>query len=377
MLSFSDYSANNQDKFLDDMIGAYMGFDTKFGTFLDDYKDNLEMLKFYNEQSLSFLDAGKYNRANGSFLENVIEENLKPVQPTVSGGGGYVYRTEDTQYQPVDYWGTIGSSDYSRPTYNYNGNYSEASIKELQSTIQSIVGDDAWINQDGKLGAQTEGFIEQILNSNNARDIAILNDALAKAGVSYSYGVGGKGSSTGYIGGSGSGGSGGIGSNITNADTASIQNYLNSQGYYGGRSSSNVDGIYGSNTTAAVKAFQASHPGLAVDGIVGPATLAAMQAAGYKAYASGIENGPVTYTGLAMLHGTPSSPEYVLNSDQAYSLLRYMATTKPEAVAPGCGDTIYNFTGGITMNGVNDPEAFFGELMKATSNRFNVTKNRY
>ena len=36
---------------------------------------------------------------------------------------------------------------------------------------------------------------------------------------------------------------------------------------------------------------------------------------GLSSYSSGIENGPVTYTGLAMLHGTPSSPEYVLNSD--------------------------------------------------------------
>ena len=34
-----------------------------------------------------------------------------------------------------------------------------------------------------------------------------------------------------------------------------------------------------------------------------------------KSYASGIENGPVTYTGMAMLHGSPSNPEFVLNSD--------------------------------------------------------------
>ena len=34
-------------------------------------------------------------------------------------------------------------------------------------------------------------------------------------------------------------------------------------------------------------------------------------------YSSGIENGPVDFTGLAMLHGTPSNPEYVLNSKQA------------------------------------------------------------
>jgi hypothetical protein len=40
---------------------------------------------------------------------------------------------------------------------------------------------------------------------------------------------------------------------------------------------------------------------------------AASQIGGY--YSSGIENGPVTRTGLAMLHGSSSSPEYVLNSD--------------------------------------------------------------
>jgi hypothetical protein len=44
-------------------------------------------------------------------------------------------------------------------------------------------------------------------------------------------------------------------------------------------------------------------------------TKAQLDQAGYTGYSSGIENGPVTYTGLAMLHGSPSSPEYVLNSD--------------------------------------------------------------
>ena len=34
-----------------------------------------------------------------------------------------------------------------------------------------------------------------------------------------------------------------------------------------------------------------------------------------KKYATGLEQGPVTFTGLAMLHGTPSKPEYVINND--------------------------------------------------------------
>ena len=45
-----------------------------------------------------------------------------------------------------------------------------------------------------------------------------------------------------------------------------------------------------------------------------------------KEYAEGIENGAVTETGLAMLHGTPTEPEYVLNSDQAGTLLENIAT---------------------------------------------------
>ncbi len=50
-----------------------------------------------------------------------------------------------------------------------------------------------------------------------------------------------------------------------------IQQRLLSWGYYGGE----VDGIYGSATTAAVKKFQQKN-GLAVDGIAGEATLAAL-----------------------------------------------------------------------------------------------------
>ncbi|MDO5396628.1 MAG: spore cortex-lytic enzyme [bacterium] len=53
------------------------------------------------------------------------------------------------------------------------------------------------------------------------------------------------------------------GSEVTN-----IQTRLKSWGYYSG----SVDGIYGSQTVAAVKQFQRRH-GLTADGIAGPATL--------------------------------------------------------------------------------------------------------
>ena len=93
-------------------------------------------------------------------------------------------------------------------------------------------------------------------------------------------------------------------------------------------------------------------------------------------YSNGIENGPVTYTGLAMLHGTPSAPEYVLNSDQAYSLLRYMATNSPQFTPiNSSGNVTYSY-GDIIMNGVNDPEKFFSELTSAMDRKYSTTKNR-
>lgn len=382
MLSFSDYSDNNQDKFLDDMIGAYMGFDTKFGTFLDDYKSNLEMLKFYNEQSLSFLDAGNYNRVNGAFLENVIEENLAPINPQIeyrsSGGGGVAA----PQYKNADFYGGLGQYDYSRQSYTYDTSSDPEAVKKLQTTIAGIVGasttdrnSELYILVDGKIGSQTAAYIEQILASGNSSDIDTLNAALSAAGVSYNpnFNYGGNTGSardyTSYYGYTYDSGNHDVSSYGTVTSTGRSVDYAN-------------NGHDKSEVLAAQQAYNREHPNnkIAEDGKWGAETSAAFNGLSARQYfgnASGILAGPVTYTGLTMLHGTPSSPEYVLNSDQAYSLLRYMATTKPETVAPGCGDTIYNFTGGITMNGVNDPEAFFGELMKATSNRFNVTKNRY
>lgn len=99
----------------------------------------------------------------------------------------------------------------------------------------------------------------------------------------------------------------------------------------------------------------------------------------YRKYSTGILNGPVTYTGLAMLHGTPSAPEYVLNTEQAYTLLRNLATTnnKPQftsALVP-TGDNL-TLNGNIILENCNDPAAFWDEVTQAMSNRFNVTKNK-
>lgn len=57
----------------------------------------------------------------------------------------------------------------------------------------------------------------------------------------------------------------------TGSEVKQIQTKLKNWGYYSG----NIDGIYGSQTVSAVKAFQKKN-GLTVDGIAGEKTLAAM-----------------------------------------------------------------------------------------------------
>ena len=105
---------------------------------------------------------------------------------------------------------------------------------------------------------------------------------------------------------------------------------------------------------------------------------AALAANNVMPYASGLEEGPVTYTGLAMLHGTPSKPEYVLNNDQAYNLLRNMATTRlPEMKRTGTEDscgTQYIVQGDVVLEGVNDPAKFWSGVTAAMGSRWNVTR---
>lgn len=85
-----------------------------------------------------------------------------------------------------------------------------------------------------------------------------------------------------------------------------IQYALNKLGY-GNSGTSSVDGIFGSNTAKAVKAFQKAM-GIKQDGIVGKNTRAKFKA---KKYLTG---GLADYTGLAWLDGSKSKPELVLNA---------------------------------------------------------------
>lgn len=106
---------------------------------------------------------------------------------------------------------------------------------------------------------------------------------------------------------------------------------------------------------------------------------------GPYSFSDGIENGPVTYTGLAMLHGSPSSPEYVLNSDQAGTLLKNLATMtmspyqapKVDSYNRGEGSTVYQFTGDLNLPNVQRPDQFFNELLKQANVQFPTIKRNY
>ena len=80
-----------------------------------------------------------------------------------------------------------------------------------------------------------------------------------------------------------------------------------------------------------------------------------------------------------MLHGTPTNPEYVLNSDQAYNLLRNFSTLRPadfESQANKDSGVSYVVEGDVILEDVNDPSNFWNEVTTAMNNRWNVTKHK-
>ncbi|MBO7691561.1 MAG: peptidoglycan-binding protein, partial [Methanobrevibacter sp.] len=93
-------------------------------------------------------------------------------------------------------------------------------------------------------------------------------------------------------------------------DVRKLQAALNKLGYTDGSGNTLAeDGIFGSNTKAALEKFQ-SAMGIAADGILGPDTKGKFALKGYS------RGGIADYTGLAMLHGTPENPEGILNANQ-------------------------------------------------------------
>lgn len=99
------------------------------------------------------------------------------------------------------------------------------------------------------------------------------------------------------------------------------------------------------------------------------------QASNYTPYSlpGYADGGEVNYTGLAMLHGTPSRPEYVLNNNQMRNLLSTLV--KPHVVSniTNGGTSIQNYNfGNIELPNVSNANQFLRELKSLV----NTTKNQ-
>lgn len=375
MNSFVDYIDKNQAGLLENMTDVYMNFGTTFGGFLDGYKNNLETLDYYNKRTLDLLKASDFNATNGSeLLEYLDSSKLKEEQKKE------FYHSAKTEpiWEDVDYNGTLSGDTYNRALYNVNA--SGKDVLDIQQHISQKYGQDS-IKKDGLLGDQTLSAVVQAARLGDSEAIQFAQ----KYGIDYSkesssFGISG-GTSNGNrpsSGGSnrGGGGSTNSGSSVTKptGGTTTKPNSSSKNNWDNTKAGSIINNVTGSkkdknkntNKTSTKTQYSQQSSGSNKNGYSGY----------WRSYSSGIENGPITYTGLAMLHGTPSTPEYVLNSDQAYSLLRYMATNSPKFTPiNSSGNVTYSY-GDIIMNGVNDPEKFFSELTSAMDRKYSTTKNR-
>lgn len=383
MNSFVDYIDKNQAGLLENMTDVYMNFGTTFGGFLDGYKNNLETLDYYNKRTLDLLKASDFNATNGSeLLEYLDSSKLKEEEKKK-------FRQSSVKIEPiwedVDYNGTLSGDIYNRALYNVNA--SGKDILDIQQHISQKYGQGS-IKKDGLLGDQTLSAVIQAARLGDSEAIQFAQ----KYGIDYSKGSSSFGISGGTSNGNRpSGGSNGGGGGSTNPGSSVSKDV--GDVFKGNNSSKNnwdkttaggiINNIAGSgsmsqqvknkkdknkntNKTSTKTQYSQQSSGSNKNGYSGY----------WRSYSSGIENGPITYTGLAMLHGTPTTPEYVLNSDQAYSLLRYMATNSPKFTPiNSSGNVTYSY-GDIIMNGVNDPEEFFSELTSAMDRKYSTTKNR-
>lgn len=87
-------------------------------------------------------------------------------------------------------------------------------------------------------------------------------------------------------------------------------------------------------------------------------------------YANG---GMVDYTGLAMLHGTKSKPEFVLNNDQMKSMLSNFIRPQTSSNLPSKNASVTNYNfGNIELPNVSNAKQFVTELKSLV----NITKHQ-
>lgn len=178
-------------------------------------------------------------------------------------------------------------------------------------------------------------------------------------------------------------------------DVKTVQQRLNTLGYAAGI----VDGIYGSNTRSAVRAFQKAY-GLSVDGVAGSATRSALQ----KAVNSGSSSSGSITTSSSLADfqkyakanwSSPIRAAYLpITGGRAFGYLRSDGRRHAGIdlfVNNGAGTPVYAMTGGtvtgisttfyygtgaVTVTNVDGSVLRYGEITPAVQNGAAVTKGQ-
>lgn len=204
--------------------------------------------------------------------------------------------------------GNAGNKELAAADSMYQG--TEYTLTDAAGNQYSVFWNGtAWVGQDAN--GNTFSISQSDIDEANINDKTLTTSIDLTSGTSGGDGnEGGTGGSTQpaetYPYGKASETSGNIKQGASGNAVKAIQYALNKLGY-GNSGTSSIDGIFGSKTTEAVKAFQKAM-GIQQDGIVGKNTRKKFKA---KQYLTG---GLADYTGFAWLDGSKSKPELVLNA---------------------------------------------------------------
>lgn len=321
MLEFDEYVETHTQEFLDNQSAAFLAYNTVFNQFMADYKKNLEELAELKRQELELMNLGNYIGLNDNALSGVANNNIGA---TIRGQGKQTTVTHKDGTSETAY--IINGVTYDE--YGNRFDFQEGDV------VRTGGGDYEWQYNDktgGYEGVLIKGPASSGPRSSGTQSVA--------PGLKETV--------------------------VTAADGTKKVAYINSQ-----NQTVNADGsAYAFENGDTVTTGGGNYTLTVENGVVTDFTHT-------PNYSRGIKGGPVTYTGLAMLHGSSSKPEYVLNSDQAYNLLRYMATTKPDFISNSTdAGTQYVLNGDVILNEVENAAEFWNEVTMAMDRRISVTKN--
>ena len=331
MLAFNEYVDTHTQAFIDNQHAAFLNFDTIFNEFMANYKSNLEELRKLVTENMQLIESAQYLNMNnivegeGMEIAEQFETGIAPVLAPTFDKSKWHETTVTRDGKEIKAYLIDG---YTYDEQGVRFNFKEGDVSHTGG------GDYRW--EKGEDGTYKGVYVEGT-KGNNSYSSNKKNDS-SKTSVAPGLKE----------------------TTVTQADGTVVKAYLK-DGH-----TVNADGSAYSFKTGDVVKTAGGDWKIKEDGT----------AEKVPSYAYGIDNGPVTYTGLAMLHGSSSNPEYVLNSDQAYSLLRYMATTKPDFVNNNSETgTQYVLNGDIVLNEVEDASEFWNEVTMAMDRRISVTKN--